>query len=77
MYVFDSISHSWKERGRGELHLNDSHQSTSPIPQSRIGMYVFCDYMILLHNYINYISDEMLWDIQSTTEHSRMASNDV
>ena len=41
MYVFDSTSHSWKERGRGELHLNDSHQSTSPIPQSRIGMIYF------------------------------------
>ena len=37
MYVFDTTSHSWKERGRGELHLNDSHQSTSPILQSRIG----------------------------------------
>ena len=40
LYVFDPETHSWKERGRGELHLNDSLQSSpSEIPQSRIGMH--------------------------------------
>ena len=44
--MFDSDTHSWKERGRGELHLNDSLQSSpSEIPQSRIGVRDTCVHM--------------------------------
>ena len=36
LYVFDIITHTWKERGHGELRLNDSAQSEG-VFQSRVG----------------------------------------
>ncbi|XP_065905721.1 ran-binding protein 3-like [Dysidea avara] len=53
LYVFDPETHSWKERGRGELHLNDSLQSSpSEIPQSRIVMRCSGTYKVLLNTTI-------------------------
>ena len=36
LYAFDAATHSWKERGRGDIRLNDSCQSEG-VFQSRLG----------------------------------------
>jgi hypothetical protein len=36
LYAFDLDTHSWKERGRGEIRLNDAAQSEG-LFQSRLG----------------------------------------
>ena len=36
LYVFDAVSHNWKEHGRGEVRLNDACQSEG-LFQSRLG----------------------------------------
>ena len=38
MFVFDTTTHSWREKGRGVIRLNDMCQSmTEGIFQSRLG----------------------------------------
>ena len=39
LYAFDLHTHTWKERGRGEIRLNDAAQSEG-LFQSRLGMMV-------------------------------------
>ena len=42
LFVFDTITHSWREKGRGILRLNDMCQSmTEGIFQSRLGELFF------------------------------------
>ena len=36
LYAFDLDTHTWKERGRGEIRLNDAAQSEG-LFQSRLG----------------------------------------
>ena len=36
LYAFDASTHSWKERGRGDIRLNDACQRGS-LFQSRLG----------------------------------------
>ena len=36
LYAFDASTHSWKERGRGDIRLNDACQSEG-VFQSRLG----------------------------------------
>ena len=45
LYAFDVVTHSWKERGRGEVRLNDAFQSEG-VFQSRLGERV-CVYVCL------------------------------
>ena len=45
LYAFDVVTHSWKERGRGEVRLNDAFQSEG-VFQSRLGESV-CVYVCL------------------------------
>ena len=40
LYVFDVVTHTWKERGRGEVRLNDAAQSEG-LFQSRLGRYMW------------------------------------
>ena len=43
LFVFDTVTHSWREKGRGVLRLNDMCQSmTEGIFQSRLGEVHFC-----------------------------------
>lgn len=37
LYVFESETHTWKERGRGEIRLNDSAKDEG-VFQSRLGL---------------------------------------
>ena len=41
LYVFDLLTHTWKERGHGEIRLNDSARSEG-IFQSRLGKSCTC-----------------------------------
>lgn len=41
LYAFDAATHSWKERGRGDIHLNDACQSEG-VFQSRLGQNLHC-----------------------------------
>ncbi len=36
LYVFDVLTHTWKERGHGDIRLNDSARSEG-VFQSRVG----------------------------------------
>ena len=38
LYVFDIVTHTWKERGHGEIRLNDATQIDG-VFQSRLGWY--------------------------------------
>ena len=43
LFLFDTMLHSWREKGRGVLRLNDMCQSmTEGIFQSRLGKFFFC-----------------------------------
>ena len=41
LYAFDAATHSWKERGRGDIRLNDACQSEG-VFQSRLGQNLHC-----------------------------------
>ena len=42
LFLFDTVLHSWREKGRGVLRLNDMCQSmTEGIFQSRLGKFFF------------------------------------
>lgn len=51
LYVFDVVTHSWKERGRGEVRLNDACQSEG-VFQSRIVMRASGSYRVLLNTHL-------------------------
>jgi Ran-binding protein 3 len=41
LFVFDSDTQTWVERGRGTIRLNDMQMSSSnPVFQSRLGQYM-------------------------------------
>ena len=63
LYAFDASTHSWKERGRGDIHLNDACQREG-VFQSRLGegnMYTqwaslmhVCMWCTCIYMYIHY-----------------------
>lgn len=51
LYVFDVVTHTWKERGRGEVRLNDAAQSEG-LFQSRLVMRTSGSYRLLLNTHL-------------------------
>ncbi|CAI8026227.1 Ran-binding protein 3 [Geodia barretti] len=51
LYAFDAATHSWKERGRGDIRLNDSCQSEG-LFQSRLVMRASGSYRVLFNTHL-------------------------
>ena len=57
LYAFDASTHSWKERGRGDIRLNDTCQREG-LFQSRLGQYLHMYTSLAIQSHIrNRISD--------------------
>lgn len=51
LYLFDSTNHSWKDRGRGVIHLNDSCKEAG-VFQSRLVMRASGSYRLMLNTHL-------------------------